>query len=205
MRHPFVLLAGIALAVLAVSPPVHAAAHELFAAHMVQHLILVLACAPLIAWGYRLPLKGVFARPLVVGALHAGVLWAWHLPVLYDRALGFDPLHGLEHLLFLGTAAGFWALVLDARSDHFSRVALVFVTALQSSALGVVIAFAATPLYESHLGSAPLRGLTPLEDQQLAGAIMWVPAGVVYLVVMMMLLWRAFRSYERLQQATEKP
>jgi putative membrane protein len=62
--------------------------------------------------------------------------------------------------------------------------------------LGAVLAFAAAPLYESHLHTTQEWGLTALEDQQLAGGIMWVPPGVVYLVVMIVLLARWLNAME---------
>lgn len=204
MKHPIGFFGGLALLILVLSPPVHAVSDELFSAHMVQHLVLVLVAAPFIAWGIDVKLPRILRRPAVIWGLHALALWAWHLPLLYDAAVANIPLHLLEHATFLGTGVLFWGAVLGRMGlDHLRRLGLTFATTLQSAALGAIIAFASTPLYASHLSTAPKQGLTPLEDQQLAGAIMWVPPGTIYLVVMLLLLWGAFRRYERVQQVEE--
>lgn len=189
------LIAGCVVAVGALLPPLHGLASDLFSAHMVQHLILVLVAAPLISLGApRLPALGAVGVLL----LHTGAMWAWHLPVAYDEALDSDLLHGLEHLSFVVTAVLFWGFVLlPGAASPLQRVGVTFATALQSSALGALIAFATRPLYTSHIGSTAAWDLTPLEDQQLAGAIMWVPPGVVYLVVMLVLLYRWFGDLDR--------
>jgi putative membrane protein len=184
------LVAGVAVFAAAQLPPLHEAASELFSAHMIQHLLLVLVAAPLLALG----LPRVATGPaIVVWVLHTGAMWAWHLPTAYDAALRTNALHGLEHLSFLVTGVLFWAFVLR-RVDvsPLQRVGLTFATALQSGALGALLAFATRPLYRSHLVSAERWDLTALQDQQLAGALMWVPPGVVYLAVMLVLLYRWF-------------
>ena len=144
-----------------------------------------------------------WAGPIAIVIAHAVALWAWHLPALYDAAIENSLLHALEHLLFLATAMAFWAFVLgrSGHLDRLQRVGLVFVTALQSSALGALIAFASEPLYRAHLVNT--SGLTALEDQQLAGAIMWVPPGVVYLCVMLVLLYGWFAQLERADRASK--
>lgn len=189
MKKRYLLIAGFVVTLGALLPPLYQLAHALFSAHMVQHLILVLAAAPLLAAGApRLPALGAIG----VWVLHAGALWAWHLPVAYDAALDSDLLHGLEHLSFLVTGVLFWGFVLRRDVSSLERVGLVFATALQSSALGALLAFASRPLYASHLGRTSDWRMSALEDQQLAGAIMWVPPGVVYLVVMLVLLYKWF-------------
>ena len=144
-----------------------------------------------------------WAGPIAIVIVHAVALWAWHLPALYDAAIENAYLHALEHLSFLATAMAFWAFVLGRSGDldRLQRVGLVFVTALQSSALGALIAFASEPLYRAHL--AKTSGLTALEDQQLAGAVMWIPPGVVYLCVMLVLLYGWFAQLERADSASK--
>ena len=199
MNRTVAWIAGVVVAVAALVPPLHGYAAALFSAHMVQHLILVLVAAPLLALGApRVPRIG----PLAVALLHAGAIWAWHLPTAYDAALASDLLHGIEHLSFLATGWLFWAFILR-RTDvsQLQRVGVVFATALQSSALGALLAFASRPLYSGHLGTTGRWGLTALEDQQLAGAIMWVPPGVVYLAVMLVLLYRWFGALDGVADA----
>lgn len=183
------LVAAAPVAVLALAPPLHELADASFAWHMVQHLVLIFIVAPLLAFGLssREANRRV-VNPIVVAILHAIALWAWHLPVLYDAAVENLGLHVLEHLSFVVTAVMFWLVVRTPSLDRLRRAAVVFVIGLQSSALGALLVFAGAPLYRSHLATARLHGLTPLEDQQLAGGIMWVPPGVVYLVVTLGLL-----------------
>jgi cytochrome c oxidase assembly factor CtaG len=203
VKRPAAFAAGICVLVAAVAPPLHNVADDLFWVHMVQHLLIVLVAAPLIALGATVRLPQILTKPVVVWALHAIALWAWHLPVLYDAAVAAPALHIAEHLSFLMTGYLFWVVVIGAGGahDYLRRVGLVFATTLQSGALGAVIAFASTVLYTSHLHTTAAHGLSPLEDQQLAGAIMWVPPGAVYLCVMVALLWAALKSYESAQQA----
>lgn len=194
MIRPVFLLAGSAAVVAALVPPLHDLAPALFSAHMIQHLILVLIAAPLLALGApRLPVVGAIS----VWILHTGAMWAWHLPSAYDAALTSNVLHGLEHVSFLVTGVLFWGFVLRRREvSVLQRVGVTFATALQSGALGAILAFASRPLYESHIGRTGEWGMTALEDQQLAGAIMWVPPGVLYLAVMLVLLYGWFTDLD---------
>jgi putative membrane protein len=218
--------AGLLVILAGLVSPLDALGTTLFSAHMVQHLMLILVAAPLLVIGSPV-VPMVLALPrrvraitrsierarvidavsrtatnaVVILALHSIALWAWHLPSLYQAALRDDLLHGVEHASFLATAVLFWALVAGSarrrRLGHGAALLLTFVTALQSAALGVVITFASTVLYPVHAERVQAWGLTPLEDQQLAGAIMWVPAGIVYLAVMCALFVAWLRSMER--------
>lgn len=216
--------AGLAALTVALSSPVGALGHTLFAAHMVQHLILVLVAAPLLvsgapsvpcslalpgswrrdlrAWGRghrAMTVWAVLTAPLLVWILHVGSLWVWHLPVLYEAALRSEPLHALEHLSFFLAALLFWSLIIPSgrpRMPYPARLGYVFVTALQSGALGALLTFASVPLYSVHAAGARAWGLSAMQDQQLAGVIMWIPAGVVYLACMSLLFVRWMRSMD---------
>ena len=221
--------AGLTVLGIALLSPLEVWAQQLFSAHMIQHLMLVLLAAPLIAFGapgetlwLGLPrslrvvtgkssrhppistFRLVLAAPIVVVSLHAAAMWAWHLPGLYQAALRVEALHAAEHMSFLGTALLFWSLILPTRHKRLShgvRSLLVFATGLQSGALGAILVFAGVPLYPIH--ESPTRwGLTALEDQQLAGAIMWVPAGAFYLGTILILLIAWFKKMERSEVET---
>ena len=220
----FAFWAGIAALGAALLSPVDALAHALFAAHMIQHLMLVLVAAPLLVFSApavpcSLALPGssrrnlralgrsrraatawaVLTAPLVVWILHVGALWLWHLPALYEAALRNEVLHALEHLSFFLTALLFWSLIIPlgrARMPYPARLGYVFVTALQSGALGAILTFATVPLYSVHAAGARAWGLSALQDQQLAGVIMWIPAGVVYLACMSLPFIRWMRSMD---------
>lgn len=203
--------AGIGVLVLALVSPLDRLSASLFSAHMIQHLLLILVAAPLLvagaagtAIGLALPLParrtvrawehhgwtraatGVLTRPVPVLLLHITALYLWHLPVLYQAALGNDTIHALEHGCFFGTAWLFWWLVIDEKGrrklGNGPAVLFVFLAGLASGALGALLTFAPTALYPLQALGARGWGLTPLQDQQLAGLIMWVPAGVVYVL-----------------------
>jgi putative membrane protein len=192
---------GLLIVLIALESPLDGLSAALFAAHMVQHLLLILVAAPLLVLGTPvLPFlwaapeasrRGLGAlwkrlnfleKPAVAFTLHSLALWAWHLPVLYEAALNNRVVHVLEHLSFLGTAILFWFAVLGPGRAAFGLgVLLVFALALQSTILGALLAFSPTPWYTAHLTSAARWGLSPLEDQQVAGLVMWIPGGSIYL------------------------
>ncbi len=194
-------VSGLVLVLGALISPLDELAAQLFSAHMSQHLLLLLAAAPLLvlgqplaafAWGVPEQLRSELrvlhglrpmTRPAVAFVLHSFALWAWHAPRLYDAALDNTALHALEHLSFLGTAALFWwALLSSGRAGYGMGVLYVFGMALQSTILGALLTFAGGTWYTAHLSTTAAFGMTPREDQQLAGLIMWIPGGSIYLV-----------------------
>ena len=208
--------------VIALVSPLDAMAQATFSAHMVQHLVLIVVVAPLLVVSrpVRTILAGLprrarrqvartaaelagsrlakaLRRPAVAWAVFAIALWGWHLPAMYDAAVLDPSLHALEHLTFLGTSVLTWAVALDPRRREglapLGRALFLLACGLQSGLLGALLLFAPTPLYPVHGAGPALWGLTPLRDQQLAGAIMWVPPSAVYLVVAVVLLVRWFR------------
>ncbi len=199
--------AGLLAIVVALESPLDALSEQLFAFHMTQHMLLILVAAPLLVLGapvapllwampelsrrktvgpwFRRP-AAVLTRPGVAFAAHSLALWLWHLPAFYQAALSTSGVHVLEHLTFLGTAVLFWWAIV-----HMTRavgVLYLFGLALQSTLLGALLAFSPTPWYTAHQASAPAWGLTPVQDQQLAGLIMWVPGSSVYLAAALGLL-----------------
>jgi len=209
---------GLLTLLVALESPLDGVSADLFSAHMVQHMLLILAAAPLLilgtpllpflwavplrarrrlgAWGARL---GWLGRPAVAFGLHSGALWAWHVPALYEAALANRAIHAVEHLSFLGTAVLFWWAVLHAaRRGHATGVVFVFGLALETTVLGALLTFAQAAWYAAHLVTAPAWGLSALEDQQLAGLIMWVPGGAVYLAAG---LWLMFAWLTRTSQS----
>jgi putative membrane protein len=122
------------------------------------------------------------ARPMPAAVLHGLALWIWHAPAAFDAALASDGMHAVEHAFFFGTALLFWRAILDASSIRRAGAALgaSFATMMHGGLLAALITMAPHPLYRWYLGRTPLWGWSPLEDQQLAGLLMWVPMGVVY-------------------------
>jgi putative membrane protein len=214
--------AWLALLVALVSP-VDAVSAALFSAHMLQHLLLMMVAAPLFVLGdpatatlWALPLRArraaaswwrrarrlragwrLLTAPLVAWVLHVAVLWTWHYPAFYDHALRAEPVHVLEHATFFLTALLFWWPVLRPHGRRLGdgvTVVYLFAAALQGTLLGAALTLAARPLYAAHFGTTRAWGLTPLEDQQLAGLLMWVPAGLVYLLALVPAAVRALRE-----------
>ncbi len=140
------------------------------------------------------------ANPVVVWIIGALALWAWHMPALYEAALAHEPVHVLEHASFLGAAVLFWSVVFASGTRRGLprpvAIVLVFATGVQSSALGAVLLFASSPLYPVHGAGARVWDVSPLSDQQLAGALMWSPPALLYIVVMGWLLVRWFDEME---------
>lgn len=210
--------AGIAALALALLSPLDAVGHALASAHMVQHILIVLVAAPLLAfsapaisllrgsppilrrqvgkWWKRFGITTantrVLKNPAVVWLLHAGTLWFWHAAVPYNAAVEHRLVHALEHTSFLVTGIMFWRVAIGSRySRQVSAglgILLVFSMAIQSGFLSALLTFARTPWYGAYASSTGPWNLEPLADQQLAGVIMWIPAGLVYLAAALALL-----------------
>lgn len=194
----WLLLAG------ALVSPLHWMGEHLFTAHMVEHEIIMACAAPLLAlarpigaflWAFPAGLRRRFGRagrqrhiragwtavtsPLAATIWHGAVIWFWHAPVMFDAAVASVLVHRLQHVTFLVSALAFWwALV--RRCDRGSAVFHLFATMIHTTLLGALMTVAPRVLYVRQTVNSLRWGLTPLEDQQLAGLVMWVPAGTVY-------------------------
>ena len=139
---------------------------------------------------------GAMTQPLTATAMQAAALWLWHMPALFDRALANEGWHAAQHASFLVSALFFWTAMLGRRGRQSSASAAravaalcLFATSVLSGALGALMAFSESPWYAGYarLGMAPF-GLSPAEDQQLAGLIMWVPGGLVHAAAALVLV-----------------
>lgn len=183
--------AVVLLTVIFVSP-LCALSAALFSARVVHHILLIAAAAPLLALAFparrRLSLGGL------VG-LHMVVLWLWHVPDVYSWAVGTLFGYWLMQASLLGTALMLWREILRPGADPVAGIAALLVTVAQMGLLGALIAFAPTALYPAHVLTTEIWGFSPLEDQQLAGLIMWVPAILPYLAAALTMgLTRLFPS-----------
>jgi putative membrane protein len=137
--------------------------------------------------------------------LHAIAIWGWHVPALYDATLRSEALHAAQHLCFLATALLFWwSLAQGPGAERRWGAAMLYViaTMAHTGALGVLLTFASRPLYPAYVGRTAAWGFTALEDQQLAGLVMWIPAGVGYLVAALVFTRRWIDSSGRLATRT---
>jgi putative membrane protein len=122
------------------------------------------------------------SAPLVAVALHGLVLWAWHAPALFEAALRSENVHAVQHFTFFATAALMWWTLVQGRYGRLGygmAAVYVWVTAVHSGLLGALVTVAPSPLYPTHAHRTALMGRAALEDQQLAGLIMWIPAGAL--------------------------
>jgi cytochrome c oxidase assembly factor CtaG len=224
--HPFDLrrwmFFGIAqlYLLLAVLPPIEPLSDGFFAAHMTQHLLLG-DLAPLFV---ALSLDGPMLRPLLaqpgVRRLHwltnplvALPLWtvnlaAWHMPALYDAALRSQPIHAAEHLCFFSAGLVVWMAVLETLPGPawFTtpwKVAYVLIVRLVGMTLGNIAFWASQPIYPAYVGSHRPFGLTMIDDQQLAGAVMMTEGSLVTIAVIVWLSLRYLRQTEAGQRLAD--
>jgi putative membrane protein len=229
-RHASFYVGWLTLALALVSP-IHELGEQLFSAHMLQHEILILLSAPLISaahpgatmlWAFaprhRANLGGwvhtverstpiVFlTRPLTAWLLEAFALWIWHIPALYQATLTSEWIHAAQHLSFFLTAVIFWSALYGIGRSAMSYGAAtfyVFGTAAHCSALGALLTFSTVLWYPAYIQTTQVWGLTPLQDQQLGGVIMWVPSAIVFIVVGLALFAKWLReSDHRLAHTT---
>ncbi len=189
--------AGLIVLFAALVSPLHALAEVSLSAHMAQHALLVAIVPPLLlignpaavfAWGgARSSLRLAsflqpLSRPAPAATLHGLGLWVWHAPLAFQAAAQSYGWHVLQHLTFFITALFFWRSIVGARSAGRAAAALgaAFITLLHSGLLGALITLVPYSLY----------GSATLEDQQLAGLVMWVPVGMVYLAACLVLARR---------------
>jgi putative copper resistance protein D len=204
---------------------------SLFSVHMVQHLLLALVAAPLLALAAPVTVLLRVARPdlrrrFILPALHsqavrivthpvvawialAGVMWGTHFSPLFDAALEDRALHDLEHLLFLGAGLLFWwpAVAADPaprRLGHPVRILYVFMQMPQNTFLAVTLLNAGQPLYPHYATLERAWGPGPLEDQQIAAGIMWLGGDLLFLAAVFVLIASWMRAEERSTAAADR-
>lgn len=221
IRRAIAFCTGWLILAIALVSPLDTLGSKLFSAHMMQHELMMIAAAPLLVLGrpfgvwlwalperWRRPVAEIFRHPVILrpwallssslGAwlCHAAALWLWHVPQFFQAALANNGIHAWQHLSFLVSALFFWWAVLG-QASRGTALACLFTTMLHTGALGVLLTFSATPWYSAYAATTLAFGLTPLEDQQLGGLIMWVPGGLVYVVAALGLMGRYFGLSER--------
>ena len=193
--------------VVAVLPWVDRAVIERFSAHMAQHELMMLIGAPLViagrplstcAWALSQPWRRLALAPLqhprmagavraltapaIAWALHGATLWIWHMPVLYNAAVQSEPVHAVQHAMFVGTSLMFWSGLVYGRygrAGYGAAVFFVFTTAVHTGILGALITVSRSPIYPVYARIPGVSAEQALADQQLAGLVMWIPAGVL--------------------------
>lgn len=172
------MLGWLALALAFVSPLCRLAA-TLVSAHMVQHLTLVIVAPALLAMSLRFKARSDLTLPATFA--YGMAIWIWHAPPVYAAIVTHPAVHLLGYLLLIGVACCFWFQVLRANEERRGAAAMALAaTALHTTLLGALLTFSPNVFYPVLAAGAPAWGMDALQDQQLAGLIMWVPGGVAY-------------------------
>jgi putative membrane protein len=197
---------------LAVVSPLCPLSVSLFAARVGQHVILLFIGAPLVAIGEPLiVMRRLWAAPTaaltprIEAASNAGLyiatgafsvlMWFWHAPLPYAATFDSSIIYWAMHLSLYGTALWLWSLVLAPSTNR--GLACIFaasITSFQMGFLGAVISFSPRPLYTPHALTTYAWGLTPLQDQQLGGAVLWVPGMIIFMAAAIIMLWFGIRE-----------
>ena len=199
-------IAGWLVLTLSLVSPLHQGGERSFTLHMIEHELIMLVATFLLAashsggtlaWGlpapwrrtlagdWKAPLSRLWRRltePVTATLLQAVVMWAWHAPALFDRALASQGWHVAQHLSFIVASFLFWSAMVDQRrGGYLLSAACLFATSLLEGGLGALMALSASPWYSAYAAMGmSITGLDPTTDQQLAGLIMWIPGGMVH-------------------------
>jgi putative membrane protein len=229
--HMLAFTLGWLTLLVALVSPVHKLGAMLFWVHMSQHELLMIIAAPLLvlarplvyflwalplAWRERLGAMAktrafaatwrVATGALFVWLLHATAIWVWHIPYLYRASVENEFVHGLQHTMFLGTALLFWWTLVHGRYGRMGygvAFVYVFTTAIHTSVLGALMTFTQTVWYPIYEGRTAAWNMSALQDQQLGGLIMWIPAGTVFVVLGLALLAEWIGESERRVRHTQ--
>jgi cytochrome c oxidase assembly factor CtaG len=217
-------LSGWTALTLSLVSPLHEAGERSFTMHMIEHELIMLVATLLLAassaggvlsWGLprplRLALGGSWKSPLTAlwkpltepvtaTAIQGVVMWVWHAPILFDRALDSDGWHIFQHSCFFASSLFFWWAILHPRgrsSGYGVSAACLFITSMVGGALGALMSFSSSPWYADYaaMGMTGI-GLDPMDDQRLAGLIMWIPGGLVHGIAALVMFYRWLRSSE---------
>ncbi len=241
-RHLASFLAGIATLLVAIASPLEALDDLLLQVHMTQHLILMMVSpALLLAGAPAIPLlRGLPPRiakivgralraqptrrayqlltePLVCWIAFVAATWIWHLPATFQLALRSDGWHVAEHACFFTTALMFWYPVIQpwpavARWPRWAMLPYLLLADGQNTILAALFMFSDRLLYPYYATAPHIAGFTPLGDQIVAGAIMWVPGSIFYLVPAALIVFQMLApqslssplpSRERIERRTE--
>lgn len=219
-----IFAAAWATVAIALVSPLEAVSDELFAAHMVEHELLMVVAAPLFVfarpigvmlWGLPIAWRRTLGRaaqavwfarawnavlrPGWAFSVHAAALWLWHAPALFQAALADPGVHALQHLSFFGAALLYWWSLTrpSARRHRGLAVLSLLATSVHSGFLGALLALSGNLWYPAYGHDAVRFGLTALEDQQLAGIIMWVPGGLTYMGAALIVLYKLMSADSR--------
>jgi putative membrane protein len=209
VTQSFAFAGGLVAMFFALNGPLHDLSdYDLFSAHMVQHLVLIFLVSPLLVigtpgWMLRpaLALPGVgptarwLTRPTHCFVIFNVVMAGWHIPGPYNLAMAVHPVHIVEHLMFMAAAVIMWWPFLSPlpelpRLAYPGQMLYCFLMSIPMSIVAIYISLADHILYPAYEVAPRMFGLTPLEDQQMGGLIMWVPGSIIYLIVISLVFFK---------------
>ena len=222
--RPSLFLAGWVVLALSLTSPLHEAGEQSFTMHMIEHELIMLlatlllaasASGGVLAWGlprplrqglagsWKSPLQALWRRltePVTATVIQGAAMWAWHAPPLFDRALDSFGWHVAQHACFFLSALLFWWAMLHPRSrstGYGVSAACLFATSLIGGALGALMSLSSSPWYADYaaMGMTGI-GLDPVDDQRLAGLIMWIPGGAFHGMAALVLCYKWLKSSE---------
>lgn len=189
---------GWAIATLALVSPLCPLSVSLFSARATQHVILTLLAAPLVVAGRPLDAavaaylievddriwpQRVSAYPMRAAALFTIMLWLWHSPLAYAATFASTALYWTMHVTLFGSACWLWSALLRRESALVGGLLASIASSVQMGLLGALITLSPRAFYSPHFLTTDAWGMTPLQDQQLGGVVMWVPGCTVFLLV----------------------
>jgi putative membrane protein len=183
-----------AVLLIAFISPLCALSVALFSARIAHHMLMVAVAAPLLAYALPRALPGRWLTG--AGLIHMVLLWLWHAPLAYGWAVDGVASYWLMELTLLASATAFWSAALARRQEALAVILGLILTMAQMGLLAALITFAQQPLFGPHLATTQAFGLSPLEDQQLAGLIMWAPGALPYFAAV---IWMAVRWLKTLE------
>ncbi|MCO4753039.1 MAG: cytochrome c oxidase assembly protein [Bacteriovoracaceae bacterium] len=177
--------------------------------HMLQHTLILMVAAPLLAlsgmdyyfmnalspvvksskinMAFRRFIKITrFSRPLWIWIIYAATLWIWHIPMIYESALEGPLVHDFQHIGFFASSYLFWRVSLSPYGFKISppsAVIYLFVSMLHAMVLGALMGLSQSVWYSPYIRSSMALEIDPVADQQIAGLIMWMPAGTSFIIV----------------------
>jgi len=222
--RPLLFLSGWAVLALSLTSPLHEAGEQSFTMHMIEHELIMLVATLLLAasgaggvlaWGlprqlrhalgagWKSPLQRLWralTEPVTATIVQGVVMWAWHAPILFDRALDSFGWHIAQHACFFASSLLFWWAMLHPRGragGYGMSAACLFATSLVGGALGALMSLSSSPWYADYAAMGVTGiGLDPVDDQRLAGLIMWIPGGAVHGLAALALFYKWLKAAE---------
>jgi cytochrome c oxidase assembly factor CtaG len=218
-----VFMAGLAVVLAALVSPIDSLGDQLMVMHMVQHILLLDIAPILLILGLTKVLlrpatrrlqtverkAGYLAHPATAVVAYVGFMWLWHIPAMYDLALRHSGIHAIEHICFAVAGTVYWWHILSPirgrlRLGGMGPIAYMSSTKVLVGLLGVALAFAPSDIYPFYAHHPHYWGLSPTEDQNMAGLAMALEQSIVMGIALVFLFVQMLTESEREAQRAER-